>query len=78
MSKPTIKKSELIDLITVKGYTRKQLASHYQISVGEMDKYIKQAGLKSKRAAKMSYQVVDDTMEVSQPNNQETLITTVA
>jgi len=59
--KPTIKKSELIDLIDNKGYTRKDLAKHYEVSVGEINRYLKQLNLKM-RAKKMTYEVVDDTV----------------
>lgn len=63
MSKPVIKKSELISLINDKGYTRKDLAEHYKVSVGEINKYLKVLNLKLK-AKKMTYEIVDDTVVV--------------
>jgi len=61
MSKPVIKKSELINLINEQGMTRKELATHYNVSAGEISKYLKALNIKIK-AKKMTYQVVDDTM----------------
>lgn len=63
MSKPVIKKSELISLINDKGYTRKDLAEHYKVSVGEINKYLKVLNLKLK-AKKMTYEIVDDTVVI--------------
>ena len=66
MSKPVIKKSELISLINDKGYTRKDLAEHYKVSVGEINKYLKVLNLKLK-AKKMTYEIVDDTVVTDVP-----------
>ena len=63
MSKPVIKKSELISLINDKGYTRKDLAEHYKVSVGEINKYLKVLNLKLK-AKKMTYEIVDDIVVI--------------
>ena len=60
MSKPVIKKSELVSLINDKGYTRKELAEYYKVSVAEVNKYLKVLNLKL-RAKKMTYEIVDDT-----------------
>lgn len=61
MSKPVIRKSELVSLINDKGYTRKDLADHYKVSVAEINKYLKVLNLKL-RAKKMTYEIVDDTV----------------
>ena len=66
MSKPVIKKSELISLINDKGFTRQELADNYSVSVGEINKYLKLLNIKLK-AKKMTYQVVDDTVTTSEP-----------
>lgn len=63
MSKPVIKKSELVSLINDKGYTRKELAEHFNVSVAEINKYLKVLNLKL-RAKKMTYEIVDDTVVV--------------
>lgn len=63
MSKPVIKKSELVSLINDKGYTRKELAEHFKVSVAEINKYLKVLNLKL-RAKKMTYEIVDDTVVV--------------
>lgn len=63
MAKPVIKKSELVSLINDKGYTRKDLAEHYQVSVAEINKYLKVLNIKM-RAKKMTYEVIDDTVVV--------------
>jgi hypothetical protein len=63
MAKPVIKKSELVNLINDKGYTRKDLAEHYQVSVAEINKYLKVLNIKM-RAKKMTYEVIDDTVVV--------------
>jgi transcriptional regulator with XRE-family HTH domain len=63
MSKPVIKKSELVSLINDKGYTRKELAEHFNVSVAEINKYLKVLNLKL-RAKKMTYEIVDDTVIV--------------
>lgn len=63
MAKPVIKKSELVSLINDKGYTRKDLAEHYQVSVAEINKYLKVLNIKL-RAKKMTYEVIDDTVVV--------------
>ena len=65
MSKPVIKKSELISLINDKGFTRQELADNYKGSVGEINKYLKLLNIKLK-AKKMTYQVVDDTVTTSE------------
>lgn len=62
MEKPVIKKSELISLINDKGMTRKDLAAHYNVSVGEINKYLKILNIKIK-AKKMTYEVIDDSQE---------------
>ena len=64
MAKPVIKKSELISLINDKGYTRAELAEHYNVSVAEVNKYLKALNIKM-RAKKMTYEVVDDTVETA-------------
>lgn len=56
--KPILKKSELLKLID-EGYTRPQLAEHFQISVQELRKITKEFGILNK-AKKRSYQLVDD------------------
>jgi hypothetical protein len=61
MSRPVIKKSELVSLIQDKGYTRKDLAEHFKVSVQEINKYLKVLNLKL-RAKKMTYEVIDDTV----------------
>lgn len=63
MSKPVIKKSELVSLINDKGYTRKELAEHFNVSVAEINKYLKVLNLKL-RAKKMTYEIVDDTVVI--------------
>jgi hypothetical protein len=63
MAKPVIKKSELVSLINDKGYTRKDLAEHYQVSVAEINKYLKVLNIKL-RAKKMTYEVIDDTVVI--------------
>lgn len=63
MSKPVIKKSEIVNLINDKGYTRNDLATHYNVSVGEINKYLKVLNIKM-RAKKMTYEVIDDTVVV--------------
>lgn len=73
MSKPVIKKSELISLINEKGLTRKDLATHYNVSVGEIGKYLKALNIKIK-AKKMTYEVVDDTV----PQEQNVEVNNVA
>lgn len=60
MSKPVIKKSELISMINDKGMTRGELAEFYNVSVGEINKYLKILNIKLK-AKKMTYEVIDDT-----------------
>lgn len=60
MSKPVIKKSELISMINDKGMTRAELAEFYNVSVGEINKYLKILNIKLK-AKKMTYEVIDDT-----------------
>lgn len=66
MAKPIIKKSELVALINDKGYTRAELAEHYNVSVAEVNKYLKALNIKM-RAKKMTYEVIDDTAEVAVP-----------
>lgn len=63
MAKPVIKKSELVSLITDKGFTRKDLAEHYQVSVAEINHYLKVLNIKL-RAKKVTYEIVDDTVVV--------------
>jgi phage portal protein BeeE len=59
--KPQIRKSELVSLINDKGYTRKDLAKHYGVSVMEVNKYLTALNIKI-RAKKMTYEVIDDTV----------------
>lgn len=64
MAKPIIKKSELVALINDKGYTRADLAEFYKVSVAEINKYLKVLNIKM-RAKKMTYEVIDDSIEVA-------------
>lgn len=66
MAKPVIKKSELVSLITDKGFTRKDLAEHYQVSIAEINHYLKVLNLKL-RAKKVTYEIVDDTIVTETP-----------
>lgn len=77
MAKPIIKKSELVALINDKGYTRAELAEHYNVSVAEVNKYLKALNIKM-RAKKMTYEVIDDTAEVAVPEVKVTEVAQVS
>lgn len=77
MAKPVIKKSELVNFINEKGYTRKDLAEHYQVSVAEINKYLKVLNIKL-RAKKMTYEIVDDTVVIDNVSAQTETSTIVA
>lgn len=61
--KPVLKKSEVLKLIN-EGYTRPELAEHFQISVIEMRRIIKEFNI-TEKAKKRSYDLVDDTVTES-------------
>lgn len=77
MAKPVIKKSELVSFINDKGYTRKDLAEHYQVSVAEINKYLNVLNIKL-RAKKMTYEVIDDTVVVDNISAVQTAVEAIA
>lgn len=77
MAKPVIKKSELVSLITDKGFTRKDLADHYQVSIAEINHYLKVLNLKL-RAKKVTYEIVDDTVVTEAPVVVDNVSATIA